>query len=50
MASSSESKGRAFSTARNISLGTAVCFTSAPWGARLPLRMAMAPSALMGWS
>ena len=49
-ASSSLSKGRAFRVAWNISLGQAVCLITAPSGARLPFRMAMAPSVPMALS
>ena len=48
MASSSQSKGRAVSSARCISLGTALCLMTAPSGARLPRSTAMVPSSPMG--
>ena len=48
MASSSQSKGRAFKMAWCISLGTALCLTTLPWGARLPFSTAMVPFVPMG--
>ena len=48
MAFSSQSNTRAFSVT-SISLGEmAECFTTAPSGAKLPFRMAMAPCGLIG--
>ena len=48
MASSSQSKGRARSSARCISLGTALCLMTAPSGARFPRSTAMVPFLPMG--